>query len=192
MAVEANGGDTKATGDAVAVFRAEAGSLYVVATPLGNLRDLTLRARDVLATASVIAAEDTRTTAPLLRRYGIGTRTLSLHAHNEAQRIESIAALLGTGNSVALVSDAGTPAISAPGARGVAAMREAGFRVMPSPGPSAVITAVSAAGLDADAFLFAGFLPQQAKARRERLQALASIAAALVFYEAPHRVRATA
>jgi 16S rRNA (cytidine1402-2'-O)-methyltransferase len=191
MAVEANVSDTMATGDAVAVFRAEAGSLYVVATPLGNLRDLTLRARDVLATASVIAAEDTRTTATLLRRYGIATRTLSLHAHNEAQRIESIAALLGGGNSVALVSDAGTPAISDPGARLVRAMRDAGFPVIPIPGPSAVIAAVSAAGLDADAFLFAGFLPQQRKARRERLQALGSVAAALVFYEAPHRVRAT-
>ena len=190
MAVEANVSDTMATGDAVAVFRAEAGSLYVVATPLGNLRDLTLRARDVLATASVIAAEDTRTTATLLRRYGIATRTLSLHAHNEAQRIESIAALLGGGNSVALVSDAGTPAISDPGARLVRAMRDAGFPVIPIPGPSAVIAAVSAAGLDADAFLFAGFLPAQRKARRERLLTLAPLPVALVFYEAPHRVRA--
>src|SRR4029450_6135147 len=115
MAVEANVGDPMATGDAVAVFRAEAGSLYVGATPLGNLRDLTLRARDVLATADVIAAEDTRTTATLLGHYGIPTRRLSLHAHNEAQRAESVAALLAAGKSVALVSDAGTPAIRDPG-----------------------------------------------------------------------------
>ena len=189
MAVEGSGTDTIEGGNTVAVFRAQAGSLYVVATPLGNLRDLTLRARDVLATADVIAAEDTRTTATLLRHYGIATRMLSLHAHNEAQRIESIGALLGADRSVALVSDAGTPAISDPGARLVRAMRDAGFPVIPVPGPSAVAAAVSAAGLDAEAFLFAGFLPQQGKARRERLQALAPIAAALVFYEAPHRVR---
>lgn len=189
MAVEANGRDTKERGDAVAVFNAEAGSLYVVATPVGNLRDLTLRARDVLATADAIAAEDTRTTTVLLRHYGITTRMLSLHTHNEAQRVETIAALLGAGKSVALVSDAGTPAISDPGARVVRAMHDAGFPVIPIPGPSAVAAAVSAAGLEADAFLFAGFLPQQSKARRERLHALASIPVALVFYEAPHRIR---
>ena len=189
MAVDANGTDTTEGGSAAAVFRAEAGSLYVVATPLGNLRDLTLRARDVLATADAIAAEDTRTTATLLRHYGIATRMLSLHSHNEAQRMDSIAALLGAGNSVALVSDAGTPAISDPGARLVRAMRDAGFPVIPIPGPSAVVAAVSAAGLDGDAFLFAGFLPSQGKARRERLLALAPLPVALVFYEAPHRVR---
>jgi 16S rRNA (cytidine1402-2'-O)-methyltransferase len=189
MAVEGSGTDTIEGGNTVAVFRAQAGSLYVVATPLGNLRDLTLRARDVLATADVIAAEDTRTTATLLRHYGITTRMLSLHSHNEAQRVESIAALLGAGNSVALVSDAGTPAISDPGARLVRAMHDAGFPVIPVPGPSAVVAAVSAAGLDADAFLFAGFLPLQGKARRERLLALAPLPVALVFYEAPHRVR---
>lgn len=191
MAVEANGKDTSKGEHAVAVFRAEAGSLYVVATPLGNLRDLTLRARDVLATADVIAAEDTRTTATLLRHYGITTRMLSLHSHNEARRAESVAALLGAGKSVALVSDAGTPAISDPGARVVRAMHDAGFPVVPIPGPSALVAAVSAAGIDADAFLFAGFLSQQGKARRERLQALAAMPAALVFFEAPHRVRAT-
>jgi 16S rRNA (cytidine1402-2'-O)-methyltransferase len=145
----------------------------------------------VLATADVIAAEDTRTTATLLRHYGIATRMLSLHSHNEAQRAESVAALLGAGKSVALVSDAGTPAISDPGARVVRADPRRGI-----PGGSdsrsvgASRAAVSAAGIDADAFLFAGFLPQQGKARRERLQALAAIPAALVFYEAPHRVRA--
>ncbi|MEO8753718.1 MAG: 16S rRNA (cytidine(1402)-2'-O)-methyltransferase, partial [Casimicrobiaceae bacterium] len=161
-----------------------------MATPLGNLRDLTLRARDVLSTADVIAAEDTRTSATLLRHYGITTRTLSLHSHNEAQRVETIAALLRGGSSVALISDAGTPAISDPGARLVRAMHDAGVTVIPIPGPSALVAAVSAAGLDAEAFLFAGFLPQQGKARRERLQALAPLPVALVFYEAPHRVRA--
>jgi len=170
-------------------FRALPGSLYVVATPLGNLRDLTLRALDVLGTADVIAAEDTRTTATLLRHYGIATRTMSLHAHNEAQRAQALLGVLGTGGSVALVSDAGTPAISDPGARLVRAVREAGFPVIPIPGPSAVSAAVSAAGLVADAFLFSGFLPQQAKARRDVLQAVALLPAALVFYESPHRVR---
>ena len=172
-------------------FRALPGTLYVVATPLGNLRDLTLRALDVLATASVIAAEDTRVTATLLRRYGIATKTISLHAHNEAGRAAALLALLAEGKSVALVSDAGTPAISDPGARLVRAAREAGHPVVPLPGPSALAAAVSAAGLDAESFVFLGFLPQQAKARRQRLAAFAPLPAALVIYEAPHRVRAT-
>jgi 16S rRNA (cytidine1402-2'-O)-methyltransferase len=172
-------------------FRARPGSLYVVATPLGNLRDLTLRALDVLATADVVAAEDTRTTGVLLRHYGIATKTLSLHAHNEAARAKVIVDRLAAGGSVALVSDAGTPGVSDPGALTVRAVRAAGYPVVPIPGPSALATAVSAAGLAASAFLFVGFLPAQAKARRERLQALATLPAALVFYEAPHRVRAT-
>ncbi len=185
---------TGAVGTAVVAdprFRAMPGSLYVVATPLGNLRDLTLRALDVLATADVVAAEDTRTTGVLLRHYGLAARTLSLHAHNEAGRAQVIVDRLAAGQSVALVSDAGTPGVSDPGARTVRAVRAAGFPVIPIPGPSAVVTAISAAGLQADAFLFVGFLPTQAKARRERLQALAALPAALVFYEAPHRVRAT-
>jgi len=173
-------------------FRAMPGSLYVVATPLGNLRDLTLRALDVLATADVIAAEDTRTTGNLLRHYGVLARTVSLHAHNEDARARTIIARLAEGKSVALVSDAGTPGISDPGARTVRAVRAAGYPVIPIPGPSAVAAAISAAGLVADAFVFVGFLPQQAKARRERLQALAQLPAALVFHEAPHRIRATA
>ena len=176
---------------AAVVFRAQGGTLYVVATPLGNLRDITLRALDVLATADVVAAEDTRTTGNLLRHYGIATRTLSLTAHNETQRARSIAAALRDGRSVALVSDAGTPAISDPGARLVRAMRDQGFSVVPVPGPSAVAAAVSAAGLDADAFLFTGFLPQQAKARRGLLDRVSGLPTALVCYEAPHRVRAT-
>ena len=172
-------------------FRAMPGALYVVATPLGNLRDLTLRALDVLATADVIAAEDTRTTGNLLRHYGIVAQTLSLHAHNEDARARTIVARLAEGKSVALVSDAGTPGISDPGARTVRAVRAAGYPVIPIPGPSAVAAAVSAAGLAADAFLFAGFLPPQAKARRARLQDLAQLPAALVFHEAPHRIRDT-
>jgi len=164
----------------------------VVATPLGNLRDLTLRALDVLATASVIAAEDTRVTSVLLRRYGIATQALSLHAHNEAARVATLLAMLAAGKSVALVSDAGTPAISDPGARLVRAVGDAGYAVIPLPGPSALAAAVSAAGLDAEAFAFLGFLPQKAKSRRELLATFADLPAAIVIYEAPHRVRATA
>ncbi len=178
--------------DVAEAFRALPGTLYVVATPLGNLRDLTLRALDVLATASVIAAEDTRVTATLLRRYGLTTPAISLHAHNEAGRVATLLAMLEAGKSVALVSDAGTPAISDPGARVVRAVREAGHAVIPLPGPSALTAAVSAAGLDAESFAFLGFLPLKAKARRERLAAFAEVPAAIVIYEAPHRVRATA
>jgi len=171
-------------------FRAAPGSLYLVATPLGNLRDLTLRALDVLATADVVAAEDTRTTGVLLRHYGIAARTLSLHAHNEGQRADAVVERLARGESVALVSDAGTPAISDPGAHVVRRVRAAGHPVIPVPGPSAVAAAVSAAGLASADFLFAGFLPHAAKARRERVASLASLPVALVFHESPHRVRA--
>jgi 16S rRNA (cytidine1402-2'-O)-methyltransferase len=193
------GGESGETGngeprghDVAGAFRALPGTLYVVATPLGNLRDLTLRARDVLASASVIAAEDTRVTSVLLRRYGIATQALSLHAHNEAARVATLLAMLEAGKSIALVSDAGTPAISDPGARLVRAACDAGYAVVPLPGPSAVAAAVSAAGLDAEAFAFLGFLPQKTKARRELLAAFADVPAAIVIYEAPHRVRATA
>ena len=172
-------------------FRALPGTLYVVATPLGNLRDVTLRALDVLATASIVAAEDTRVTATLLRHYGIVTQAMSLHAHNEAGRVASMLAMLEAGKSVALVSDAGTPAISDPGSRLVRAVREAGYGIVPVPGPSALTAAVSVAGLDAEAFAFLGFLPRKAKARRERLSTFAQVPAAIVIYEAPLRVRAT-
>jgi 16S rRNA (cytidine1402-2'-O)-methyltransferase len=177
--------------DVADAFRALPGTLYVVATPLGNLRDLTLRALDVLHTASVIAAEDTRVTGTLLRRYGILTSAISLHAHNEAGRVAKLLAMLESGKSVALVSDAGTPAISDPGSRLVRAARESGYAVVPLPGPCALTAAVSAAGLEAESFVFLGFLPQQAKARRENLAAVAELPAAIVVYEAPHRVRAT-
>ncbi len=186
-------GEAAASADGAAAGRLDAapGTLYVVATPLGNLRDLTLRAIDVLGSANVIAAEDTRVTGVLLRHLGIATRPISLHEHNEAARAEGIVRELRAGKSVALVSDAGTPAISDPGARLVRAVRAAGFPVVPVPGACAAIAAVSAAGLAADRLLFVGFLPTAAKARRELLASAARTSAALVIYEAPHRVRAT-
>jgi 16S rRNA (cytidine1402-2'-O)-methyltransferase len=169
-------------------FRALARTLYVVATPLGNLRDVTLRALDILATADVIAAEDTRVTTALLRHYDIATRPLSVHEHNETARATSIIGMLNAGKSVALVSDAGTPAVSDPGARLVAAVHAAGFAVVPVPGANAAVTAISVAGLAAEHFLFMGFLPTAAKARRELLASVAQLPLALVVYEAPHRV----
>ena len=171
--------------------RAMPGSLYVVATPLGHARDVTLRALDILRTTDIIAAEDTRRTLPLLRRYGIATKPISLHAHNEAQRATSIVAALSAGKSVTIVTDAGTPAISDPGARVVRSVHDAGYPVVPIPGPSAVAAAVSAGGLEADRFLFLGFLPPTRNARRNLLQSVEALPFALVVYEAPHRVRAT-
>ena len=172
-------------------YHAVPGTLYVVATPVGNLRDVTLRALDILGSVDVVAAEDTRVTAILLRHFGIAARPLSLHEHNEAARAARIVAMLRDGRSVALVSDAGTPAVSDPGALLVRAVRDAGFAVIPIPGANAAIAAVSAAGLQAAQFLFLGFLPATAKARREALIAVAALPVALVFYEAPHRVGAT-
>ena len=161
------------TSAAPARFFAAPATLYVVATPLGNLRDLTFRAVDILGSADTIAAEDTRVTGVLLRHYGIATRPISLHEHNEAARAVRIVEELRAGRSVALVSDAGTPAISDPGARLVRAVRDAGFAVVPIPGACAAIAAVSAAGLDAERWLFLGFLPSAAKARRELLASVA-------------------
>jgi 16S rRNA (cytidine1402-2'-O)-methyltransferase len=165
-------------------------TLYVVATPLGNLRDITLRALDVLASVDVIAAEDTRVTAKLLARHGIATRMLSLHAHNERRRAAEIVSLLGAGKSVALVSDAGTPAVSDPGAALVHTVVAAGYAVAPVPGPSAVIAALSASGISAPQWQFCGFLPAAATARRTALTRLSDYPGALVFYEAPHRIAA--
>ena len=165
--------------------------LYVVATPLGNLRDITLRALDILASVDVIAAEDTRVTSKLLVRHGIATRMLSLHAHNERRRAAEIVSLLGSGKSVALVSDAGTPAVSDPGAVLVRAVAQAGYVVVPVPGPSAVIAALSASGIAAPQWLFCGFLPAAATARRAALTRVSDYPGALVFYEAPHRIAAT-
>lgn len=163
----------------------------MVATPLGNLRDVTLRALDVLGSADVIAAEDTRVSATLLRHYGIPTRALSMHEHNEAGRAAQIVELLRAGRSVALISDSGTPAVSDPGARLVRAVHGAGLPVVPIPGPNAAIAAVSVAGLAAERFVFVGFLPGTAKARRALLDPVRELPVALVIHEAPRRVRAT-
>ena len=160
----------------------------MVATPIGNLEDITLRALKVLDKVDVIAAEDTRNTAHLLDRHGIRTRMLSLHEHNEVRRVADIVRLLAEGQSVALVSDAGTPVLSDPGAILVAKVREAGYPVVPVPGPSAAMAALSVAGLSGTAFHFAGFLPERPAARKKAIAALAGETALLVFYEAPHRV----
>jgi 16S rRNA (cytidine1402-2'-O)-methyltransferase len=166
-------------------------TLYVVATPLGNLRDVTLRALDILASVDVIAAEDTRVTARLLGRHGIATRLMSLHAHNERRRATEIIAHLASGKSVAVVSDAGTPVVSDPGAALVRAVSQAGYDVVPVPGPSAVVAALSVAGIEAPQWLFCGFLPANAAGRRAALERLRAFAGVLVFYEAPHRIAAT-
>lgn len=163
-------------------------ALYVVPTPLGNLSDLTQRAIDVLCAVNWVAAEDTRHTAPLLKHLGARARLVSVHAHNEHDAASKIIELLAAGESVALVSDAGTPGISDPGARLVAAVRAAGYRIVPLPGACAAITALSVAGLADEHFFFQGFLPAKANQRRQRLADLLPLRAALVFYEAPHRV----
>ncbi len=165
------------------------GTLYVVATPIGNLGDITRRALDVLRDADVIAAEDTRNTGHLLNHYAIRTRQLvALHEHNERAAAEKLIGLLAEGKSVALVSDAGTPAVSDPGARLVADVRAAGFKVVPLPGANAAVAAVSAAGLDSAHFLFYGFLPSKSTARRKALEALVDLPYPIIFYEAPHRI----
>jgi 16S rRNA (cytidine1402-2'-O)-methyltransferase len=169
----------------------ESAALYVVPTPLGNLGDLTARAADVLRTVAWVAAEDTRHSAPLLKHVGAMARLLPAHRHNENEAAARIIAHLQAGESVALVSDAGTPGISDPGARIVAAVRAAGCRIVPLPGPCAAVAALSAAGLAEAHFLFYGFLPAKAGQRREALAELRALPYALVFYEAPHRIRET-
>jgi 16S rRNA (cytidine1402-2'-O)-methyltransferase len=166
------------------------GILYVVATPIGNLEDVTLRALRVLREVSVIAAEDTRRTAKLLQHYSISTPTTSLHEHNEHAKTGRLLERLGAGESVALVSDAGTPLISDPGARLVAAALEGGIAVQPVPGPSAVTAIVSAIGIGADGFSFVGFAPNRSNARKRWLRGLADHSIPLVLYEAPHRIHA--
>jgi len=166
-------------------------ALYVVATPIGQMADITLRALDVLRAAHWVAAEDTRHTLPLLRHHGIEARLLAVHEHNEAAAAEKIVEKLAAGESVALVSDAGTPGVSDPGSRVVARVRAAGYRVVPIPGPSAVVTAISASGLAGGEFVFIGFLPAKSGTRRHSLEKLASAPGHLVFYEAPHRVLET-
>lgn len=165
--------------------------MSIVATPIGNRGDITLRALETLKAADVIACEDTRHARWLLDHHGIDGRLLALHEHNERQAAEKLIALLAAGKRVALIADAGTPAISDPGARTVAAVRAAGFRVEPLPGPNAAIAALSASGFDAPHFLFVGFLPAKADARRKAIGALKAIPATLVCYEAPHRIEAT-
>jgi 16S rRNA (cytidine1402-2'-O)-methyltransferase len=165
-----------------------AGKLYVVATPIGNLGDISSRALAVLAQADLVAAEDTRTTGHLLAHHGIAAKLLALHEHNEMQRAPDLVAQMLAGKTIALVSDAGTPGISDPGALLVARARQAGIAVCPIPGANAAIAALSAAGLNSPHFLFYGFLPVKAAARRSALELLRELPCALVFYEAPHRV----
>ncbi|UXI01637.1 16S rRNA (cytidine(1402)-2'-O)-methyltransferase [Photobacterium sp. TY1-4] len=163
-------------------------TLYIVPTPIGNLADITQRALDVLANVDLIAAEDTRHTSRLLTHFSISTRTFALHDHNEQQKADFLIEKLQAGTSIALVSDAGTPLISDPGYHLVNRCRQAGVKVVPLPGPCAVITALSAAGLPSDRFSFEGFLPPKSKGRRDCFQALADDPRTLIFYESPHRI----
>ena len=164
------------------------GTLYVVATPIGNLGDITLRAIETLKTVDAIAAEDTRHTSGLLSHFGISKKLIAVHEHNEHQSAEKLLLQLQAGENIALVTDAGTPGISDPGAVVVDAVRNAGVKVVPIPGASAVITALSASGIVQNGFLFHGFLPASGAARRKALEALNSQTVTLVFYEAPHRI----
>jgi 16S rRNA (cytidine1402-2'-O)-methyltransferase len=169
------------------------GVLYIVATPIGNLDDITLRALKILKQVELVAAEDTRRTGILLRHFGIETAILSVHEHNERARVERILSQLGKGQSVALVTDAGTPGISDPGAALVAAIREAGFRVEPIPGASAVVAAISASGVSSQGFTFLGFPPIRLKDRKIWFDHLSEAAKhrLVVFFEAPHKMRKT-
>lgn len=163
-------------------------SLYVVATPIGNLADITVRALACLARVDAVAAEDTRTAARLLQHYGLKKPCIAAHRHNELEAAASIVVRIARGERIAYVSDAGTPAVSDPGARIVAAVRDAGFRVIPIPGAAALTTALSSAGLGEGTILFAGFLPAKTTQAAAVLKPLAALAAHLVFYEAPHRI----
>lgn len=171
-------------------------TLYVVATPIGNLADISLRALHVLGQVDAVACEDTRHTQQLLRAYGLdrpGSQLLAVHQHNEAEAAQTVIARLSQGERVAYVSDAGTPAISDPGARLVAAVRQAGFRVLPLPGASSVTTALSASGMTGEnGFVFIGFLPSKSGERQQAVQALAQEPRAVVLLEAPHRIEALA
>ncbi|MES2180483.1 MAG: 16S rRNA (cytidine(1402)-2'-O)-methyltransferase [Pseudomonadota bacterium] len=164
------------------------GVLYVVATPIGNLGDITLRALDILKVVDAIAAEDTRHTAGLLSHFGISKKLIAVHEHNEHQSAEKLLLQLQAGESIALVTDAGTPGVSDPGAVVVDVVRKAGVKVVPIPGVSAVIAALSASGISQNGFLFHGFLPASGAARRKVLEVLKTQTVTLVFYEAPHRI----
>jgi 16S rRNA (cytidine1402-2'-O)-methyltransferase len=179
------------TANSMTAKAASRGKLFVVATPIGNLDDLTPRARAVLAAADVIAAEDTRHTRGLLSRIGVEARLIAYHEHNERERVAELLERLESGATVALVSDAGTPLISDPGWRLVRSAREQGIDVVPVPGPSAAIAALCAAGLPTDRFVFEGFLPRTDGARATRLRELRSERRTLVFYESVHRVPET-
>jgi len=168
-----------------------AGVLHIVATPIGNLGDLSPRALDILKSVAAICAEDTRHTRQLLAHYGVEQPLLALHQHNEDELAARLVVRLQAGDSLALVSDAGTPLVSDPGFRLVRAARAAGIRVSPLPGPCAFIAALSVAGLPSDRFVFEGFLPAKAAARRERLASLASEPRTLAFYESSHRIEET-
>lgn len=167
------------------------GTLYIVATPIGNLEDISQRALRVLREVDLVACEDTRHTKKLLNHFGINTKTISYHEHNERERAEELCLILESGKSIALVSDAGTPLISDPGFRIVNTAIEKNISVVPVPGAAAFVAALAASGLPTDQFYFAGFLPPRSNARRARLEELAQIPATLVFYEAPHRIAAT-
>lgn len=166
----------------------DSGKLWIVATPIGNLADLSARAREVLGSVDLIAAEDTRHSAALLAQFGIATRTLALHEHNEREKSVDLVQRLRDGAQIALISDAGTPLVSDPGFRLVRAAREAGVAVSPVPGACAAIAALSVAGLPSDRFVFEGFLPAKSGARRAHLQVLAAETRTLVFYESSHRI----
>lgn len=167
------------------------GTLFIVATPIGNLGDMTERARRTLAEVALVAAEDTRHSGQLLAHFGLSVPLLAVHEHNESDRLDTVLERLRAGDDVALVTDAGTPLVSDPGYRLVAAAAAAGMRVVPVPGACAAIAALSVAGLPTDRFAFEGFLPQKAGARRARLQALTDETRTLVFYESPHRLTDT-
>ncbi|MAR89903.1 MAG: 16S rRNA (cytidine(1402)-2'-O)-methyltransferase [Pseudomonadales bacterium] len=167
------------------------GILYIVATPIGNLNDITLRALEVLRQVAVIAAEDTRHSKKLLDHYGIETPLMSVHDHNEADQVGALQTRLQNGESVALISDAGTPLISDPGFRVVRALQQAEVEVVAVPGPCAAIAALSIAGLPTDRFLFVGFLPTKQQARRSALEALLQERGTLVLYESPKRIKST-
>jgi len=170
---------------------ANAGTLYIVGTPIGNLEDMTVRAVRILQTVDLIAAEDTRHTGKLLHHFQIKTPQISYHEHNRMIRVPELVAKLQQGLAIALVSDAGMPGISDPGYELVKACAEEGFTVVPIPGASAVIAALSASGLPSDRFIFEGFLPAKSQARRTHLEGLQSESRTIVFYESPHRLRAT-
>ena len=171
--------------------RSVAGTLYIVSTPIGNLEDITHRALRILREVNMVACEDTRHTRKLLNHFAIDAATISYHEHNERERADELCAMLATGKNIALVSDAGTPIISDPGFRVVNLAIEKGFAVVPIPGATAFVAALSASGLPSDQFFFAGFLPARRSGRRTKLEALRSIDTTLIFYEAPHRIAAT-